>query len=132
MLAPNGARPATEDTVSGSQKFLDAGNVKSCSRSEAHSQVILVLCRNRSTKAIVEIVRDDNSPAMFRIIWPDGQVSQPVNLSRAKDAARKYFDEGYTAGSSQKAQNCSTKSRAVFFWASQARSIQCRAGEVAP
>jgi hypothetical protein len=41
----------------------------------------------KSTKALAEVIPDNEYPGMWRIRWPDGQLSDMANLSRAKDAA---------------------------------------------
>jgi hypothetical protein len=41
----------------------------------------------KSTKALAEVTPDSEYAGMWRIRWPDGQLSDMVNLSRAKDAA---------------------------------------------
>jgi hypothetical protein len=41
----------------------------------------------KSTKALAEVIPDNEYLGMWRIRWPDGQLSDMVNLSRAKDAA---------------------------------------------
>ena len=41
----------------------------------------------RSTKPLAWVVPDERWPKMWRIHWPDGSISEMVNLSRAKDAA---------------------------------------------
>jgi hypothetical protein len=38
----------------------------------------------------ISIHTDYHWPALFRIRWPDGRVSQPGNLTRAKEAAIRY------------------------------------------
>jgi hypothetical protein len=43
---------------------------------------------------LVRVVPDDIYPNMWRMIWPDGQVSDMTNLSRAKDAAAEICDRG--------------------------------------
>jgi hypothetical protein len=42
----------------------------------------------KSTKVLAEVVPANEYAGMWRIRWPDGQSSDMVNLSRAKDAAR--------------------------------------------
>jgi hypothetical protein len=42
----------------------------------------------RSSRPILKIVPDAAWPGLYRIHWPDGRVSPPGNLTRAKDAAR--------------------------------------------
>ena len=37
---------------------------------------------------------DDRYPTMWRIHWPDGSVSDMVNLTRAKDAAQAIAQRG--------------------------------------
>ena len=36
------------------------------------------------------VVRDERWPNMFRVQWPDGSLSDMVNLSRANDAAARF------------------------------------------
>ena len=38
------------------------------------------------------IIKDQNYPGMWRVLWPDGQLSDMVNLSRAKDAAASFME----------------------------------------
>ena len=38
-------------------------------------------------RALATVVPDSQWPGMWRIAWPDGRLSDMVNLSRAKDAA---------------------------------------------
>jgi hypothetical protein len=40
-----------------------------------------------SINPMVEVVPDDVWPGMWRMLWPDGQLSDTTNLSRIKDAA---------------------------------------------
>jgi hypothetical protein len=42
----------------------------------------------QSRKVLARVLPDDKYPTMWRIHWPDGEVSDMVNLSRARDAAR--------------------------------------------
>ena len=41
----------------------------------------------KSGKPLAHVVPDAKYPNMWRIKWPDGTLSDMVNLSRAKDAA---------------------------------------------
>jgi hypothetical protein len=36
---------------------------------------------------LAHVIPDDKHPGMWRIRWPDGELSDMVNLARAKDAA---------------------------------------------
>jgi len=36
------------------------------------------------------VVKDAVYPQMYRVQWPDGEISDMVNLTRAKDAVRCY------------------------------------------
>jgi hypothetical protein len=38
--------------------------------------------------AIISIAKDEKYPTMWRIRWPDGRLSDMVNLTRVRDAAR--------------------------------------------
>jgi hypothetical protein len=40
-----------------------------------------------SKKVLATVIPDDKWPTMWRIHWPDGQLSDMVNIARAKDAA---------------------------------------------
>lgn len=37
-----------------------------------------------------ELIQDEKYPEMYRVYWPDGVVSDMVNITRAKDAIRRY------------------------------------------
>jgi hypothetical protein len=41
----------------------------------------------KSAKVLAEVIPDNEYAGMWRIRWPDRQLSDMVNLSRAKDAA---------------------------------------------
>jgi len=41
-----------------------------------------------SKKALAQVKPDERYSTMWRIHWPDGEVSDMVNLTRARDAAR--------------------------------------------
>jgi hypothetical protein len=43
---------------------------------------------------LARIVSDDTYPTMWRIVWPDGRVSDMANLARAKDAAAAICERG--------------------------------------
>src|SRR5262245_20960112 len=49
---------------------------------------MLALYYGRSHEPLVHIAPDGVYPNMWRIHWPDGRISDMVNLTRAKDAAR--------------------------------------------
>ena len=38
------------------------------------------------------VIPDETYPGMFRVRWPDGKLSDMVNLSRANDAAARFND----------------------------------------
>lgn len=38
-------------------------------------------------KPLLEVVPDAEYPAMWRVVWPDGSLSDMANIARAKDAA---------------------------------------------
>jgi len=48
------------------------------------------------------IFLDDTHPAMFRIEWPDGQISGMANLARCRDAVRCFIDTDQTKRSRAK------------------------------
>ena len=43
---------------------------------------------------LVLVVADDRWPGMWRMVWPDGRVSDMGNLVRIKDAAAEICDRG--------------------------------------
>jgi hypothetical protein len=45
------------------------------------------LCRYGSHRALIQIERDSKYPDMWRVVRPDGSLTDMVNLTRAKDAA---------------------------------------------
>jgi hypothetical protein len=51
------------------------------------------LCVGRSRRAVVRIVADDRYPTMWRVVRPDGTVTDMVNLARAQDAALDHADK---------------------------------------
>ena len=51
---------------------------------------MLALHYGKSRTPLAWVVPDDRYPSMFRIRWPDGSLSDMVNLSRAKDAAMAF------------------------------------------
>jgi hypothetical protein len=48
----------------------------------------------RLRKPLASVKPDDRYPTMWRIHWPDGSVSDMVNLARAKDAAMAIAERG--------------------------------------
>ena len=52
------------------------------------------LLYGRSRRPLATLVRDTRWPDMWRIAWPDGQFSDMVNLTRAKDAAATIAERG--------------------------------------
>jgi len=47
-----------------------------------------------SRRPLVHVVPDDRWPGMWRLVWPDGRLSDMVNLARAKDAAIAICERG--------------------------------------
>ena len=61
----------------------------------------LGLCLGRRTKPVLELVRDVDFPALYRIRYPNGWTSSPGNLTRAHEAAyshARYLLAGQTGG----------------------------------
>jgi len=54
------------------------------------NDVIRLYCNRRQTQ--VAVVRDVKYPQMWRVGWPDGTLSDMVNIARAKDAAFDYAE----------------------------------------
>ena len=47
---------------------------------------------DEKSAAKARIVPDETYPEMHRVRWPDGELSDMVNLSRAHDAAARFND----------------------------------------
>src|SRR5262245_39372287 len=47
-----------------------------------------------SRRPLIYVVPDDRRPGMWRLAWPDGRLSNLVNLARAKDAAVAICERG--------------------------------------
>jgi hypothetical protein len=47
----------------------------------------LALHYGKRRTPVVTLVADDNHPHLFRVRYPDGWLSTPANISRAKEAA---------------------------------------------
>jgi hypothetical protein len=45
------------------------------------------LYRDRAARPMLRVVPDATYPGIWRVRWPDGRLSDMVNLTRAKDAA---------------------------------------------
>jgi len=56
----------------------------------------------QSRVALVWVEPDSVYPNMWRIVWPDGRVSDMVNLARAKDAAMTLAERGPPARNPQR------------------------------
>lgn len=54
----------------------------------------LALYYGNARSPLVQIVPDGTYPAMWRMSWPDGQLSDMANLSRIKDAAVAICERG--------------------------------------
>ncbi len=52
------------------------------------------LLYGRARCPLATVVPDTRWPDMWRIAWPDGQISDMVNLTRAKDAAVAIAERG--------------------------------------
>lgn len=59
---------------------------------------MLALHYGKSRKPLAWVVPDARYPSMFRIKWPDGSLSDMVNLTRAKDAAMAMAERGASGG----------------------------------
>lgn len=47
------------------------------------------------SKPIVRLIQDGTWPHLSRIEWADGVISPPANVTRCKDAARKWIATEY-------------------------------------
>jgi hypothetical protein len=70
----------------------------------------------RSRQPLVEVVRDDRWPCMFRLRWSDGTVSDMTNLSRAVDAAAAICERGPPA-----------RNRRLFGWKTEPSKTPAKA-----
>jgi hypothetical protein len=66
-----------------------------------------------SNKVLATVIPDQTYPGMWRIQWPDGTVSDMVNLARAKDAAVVIAS-----------RDPAVKDRTRFTWRSRARQAR--------
>ena len=75
----------------------------------------LGLCLGRRTTPVIELVADATYPHLYRIRYPNGWLSSPANLTRARQAAfghARYLLAGETAakgpyaGESREAAPC--------------------------
>ena len=81
-------------------------------------------------RRVLRIERDGEHPQMWRVQWPDGALSDAVNLTRAKDAAED-FAEGLEAR--KIAHKSPLKLLGNFSWSrSPVAAIAWRAPETAP
>jgi hypothetical protein len=64
----------------------------------------LALYNGRARRPLVLIVPDLAHPNMWRLAWPDGRVSDLVNLARAKDAALVLCARGLPRRDAQRLQ----------------------------
>jgi hypothetical protein len=69
-----------------------AGAAAAESVSEARK--VYALHYGSAERALATVVPDSQWPGMWRIAWPDGRLSDMVNLSRAKDAAESIVERG--------------------------------------
>lgn len=55
---------------------------------------VYVLHYGKSKKPLAWVKPDERYSGMWRIHWPDGEVSDMVNLTRARDAVRLDVQQG--------------------------------------
>ena len=94
MLTRNGKAPGSAANDHEGQKFVDTGerDKRSCSRTQNLAQVSLHY--GDSTKVLATVAPDPLWPAMFRVQWPDGSLSDLGNVSRIRDAAEALCERG--------------------------------------
>jgi hypothetical protein len=94
VLARNGAGPnlCRENRGEAGLDFISAGKHGLNSRSPQNPQWALQYGNTRTPLALV--VPDRRWPNMWRVHWPDGQISDLANLSRARDAALAICERG--------------------------------------
>ena len=87
MLAPNGLRPATAETVNGALKVRTGKRVEESSKpnTKKHQAPQLEL-HIGGRRTGIAIQRDAAYPGMWRVLHGD-ELSDIANISRAKDAA---------------------------------------------
>jgi hypothetical protein len=59
-----------------------------------HPENALSLHNGNVRTPMALVVPDARGPGMWRISWPDGQLSDMANLTRIKDAAAEICDRG--------------------------------------
>ena len=72
-------------------------------------------------KSVASIVGDDIFPGQWRVIRPDGSLSDHVNLTRAKDAA---LDQAEAAEARKTPHKSPLKSLADFQWSAPLKRFQ--------
>jgi hypothetical protein len=77
----------------------------------------------KSKKPLAWVKPDDRYPTMWRIHWPDGSISDMVNLSRACDAAMAIAERGPPPQR--------PRDRKMFHWIRDASKQPPRAGDSA-
>jgi hypothetical protein len=93
VLARNGAGlDLCGDRGKAGLDFFSAGKHGLDSRSLPDPQ--WQLHYGKARMPMVSVVPDDHWPGMYRLAWPDGQISDLANLSRTKDAAVEICERG--------------------------------------
>src|SRR5262249_6274944 len=79
-------RPARwQDSIKANQVPL--GGVYAPSSGSCPAGEVFKICTMTNTKALAHIVPDKTYPGMWRVLRPDGSLSDMVNKTRAKDVA---------------------------------------------
>jgi hypothetical protein len=79
-------------------------------RGEAR-KVAYALHYGSAQSPLATVVPDNRWPGMWRIAWPDGRITDMVNLSRAKDAAGAIVERGPPARNRKALRWCVEEAR---------------------
>jgi hypothetical protein len=95
MASPDTPKPATAGAVNRLQTDrLGSAIPRFTITPTPNAQVQYCLHYGSNRRPLATVVPDAQWPGMFRIAWPDGQLSDMANLSRTKDAAMAIAERG--------------------------------------
>jgi hypothetical protein len=83
------------------------------------------LLRHQS-KILARVVRDESSPLLWRVVWPDIGPSPPGNLSRCMDAAQQWAERSFVTEHRKNGAARSLKSLGNFSWSASPPGLNGR------
>jgi hypothetical protein len=94
MPLKDGAGSDSAATESGARKIVGTGERRESSKPFHHCPQAWALHYGSARSPLAAVVPDARWLGMYRLAWPDGQRSDMVNISRAKDAAGAICERG--------------------------------------